>query len=182
MEQKELLKIKDAIDKAEESTIPVAGIVDGDVVVRGDVNNTKIEPKTYTARFVFPEFMVKDIEGAKPASQGFATVDIEYKDVFPAAIDNMKYTSAMTQLLPFYSEMKENGDIERIDDADAMIQIFQNMEDEIIDALYRLVKVVLKIDDELIQHLVPFGGHGAIDLATAIMEDFPSIVNQSDLF
>lgn len=182
MEQKDLLKVKNAIDKATEDTTPIVGIVEDEVVVNGDVNNIDIEPKTYRARFVFPDFALKDIEGAVPASPGYSTVTIEYKDVFPSAKDNIKYTSAMTQLLPFYNELKEDGTIEAIDDVDTLINIFQNLEDEIVDALYRIVKVVLGIDDSLIEHLAPIGEGSALELAVRIIEDFPSIVNQADLF
>lgn len=181
MEQKELLMVKNAMDNAKEDTKPVIGVLEDGVVVQGDVNNTKIEPKTYTAMFVFPEHMLKEVEGAKPAKDGYATIEIEYKDVFPNAMNNLKYTSAMTQLLPFYNDLKEDGTIEPYD-SEAVIRMFQKMGDEAIEALYRVVKVVLGIDDALIGHLAPIGEHGAVVLASQIMEDFPSLVNQADLF
>lgn len=179
MEQKDFLQIKNAIDKAEEDTKPIAGIVDDKVVVKGDVNDTKIEPKDYTAHFVIPEHIAKNIDSAKLRSDGYAELDIEYKNVFPTARDNVKFTSAISQLLPFYRSMDEHGGIDDMSEEDFINHVLPELKDDIVDAIYRVVKVVLGIDETLIGWLTP---GSALMLVSQILHDFPSVVNQADLF
>lgn len=179
MEQKDFLKIKHGIENAQEDTKPVIAVMDDEVSVSGDVNDIKIEPKDYTARFVVPEAVVEEIPDAKKLGNGYATFEIEYKGVYPSAMNNMKYTSAMLQLEPFFLELKDDGGIDNMSDEDALRKIFSNMSDEIVEALYRVVKVVCGIDDELIEHLTP---GSAVKIGSQIMWDFPTMVNQADLF
>lgn len=179
MEQKDFLNIKHSIEKAEEDTHPVVAVVDDEVNVRGDVNNVKVEPKDYVAKFVVPNYMAENIDGAEDLGTGFSLIEIEYKNVFPNVKDNMKYTSAVVQLEPFYKKLNEDGSIEQLDDAEALKTIFKNLENETIEALFRLVQVVLHIDDELADWLTP---GSVVKIGQQILDDFPSIVNQGDVF
>lgn len=178
MEQKDYLKIKRNIETAEEDTKPVVGVIGNDVVVNGDVNNIKIEPKDYTLHFIMPTYMTEGTE-AIDQGNGYSVLDIEYRDIFPTVQDNMKYTSALVQLLPFFKKLKEDGTIENLSDEEALISIFDNMKDEVVDALYRLVTVVLGVDDALKKWISPFS---LIATGAQIIEDFPNIINQADLF
>lgn len=179
MEQKDFLKIKHEIDKAESDTKPIAGVVDNEIHVMGDVNNTKVEPKDYTIHYIIPEYLAKNIEEAKLRGDGYADLDIEYKDVFPTVRDNIKFTSALTQLLPFFRKLDENGGVENMTEDEFINDVFPMLHDDIVDAMYRVVKTALNIADELIG----WATMGSVLLTVSqLAHDFPNAVNQADLF
>lgn len=53
--QEEILKIKDAMKKAEESESPFPILKDGELAVVGDVNDIGKKKHDYTIKFRFPE-------------------------------------------------------------------------------------------------------------------------------
>lgn len=190
MEQKELLEMREKIDqelfleskrnfeKAETDTTPYAGVIDGDIVVSGDPNNTEVKKQNYTARFLLPKEKFGDKYEGEDVGRGYIKVDIEYKDVFPSAKQNMKFTSAMAELVPFYRKLQENGDVEEMSDEEAL-KFFASLKDDVIDAMYRLVTVVLEVDEEIADHMIPTS---ALYIGGQIIKDFPSVVSQADLF
>lgn len=179
MNEKEFLKVKNELENASEDTKPIAMVTDEAVAVKGDVNDIEVKPHDYSLNFVVPKSMGKDIEGAKKLETGFYLITIEYKDVLPTVKDNVKLTSAGMQLMPFYNKLEENGNIEKMSDEEALRTIFVNLEDEIVDALYRLVKVFLGVDEELVPWITP---GSVLKTGADLIHDFPHVFNQADLF
>lgn len=177
MEQKDYLRVKHAIEKAEDNTKPIATVVDDQVVARGDVNDIEVLSKDYTADFVVPKDLAP--EGAEKLKTGFYKFSIEYKDVLPTVKQGVKLTSAGVQLLPFFKSLKDDGTIENMSDAEALQEIYANLADETVDALYWLVVAFLNIDKELEEYLTP---GSAIRIGASLVEDFPHVFDQSDLF
>lgn len=178
MEQKEYLRLLDEMDKAQEDTTPYAAVINDEIVVEGDPNNTEVKKQDYTARFIFPKHMATMFPDAKDVGNGYVVAEIEYKGVFVDARNNLKYTSAMAQTMPFFRKLEDSGDVEEMT-TDEAIDLFASLEDKVVDALYHLVQVVLDVDDKLIGYMAT---GSVIHIATRIMQDFPSLVNQGDLF
>lgn len=176
--QEQYLKLLKNVDEAENDTTPYVGVINNEVVIEGDPNETFVQKQNYTARFLFPKEMASAFPDAEDVGHGYVRAEIEYKDVFPDAMNNLKYTSAMARMMPFYRKLEESGSVEKLS-TDEAIDLFASLSDQVIEALYHLVQVVLGIDDKLIGYLAP---GSAINIASRIVQDFPSIVNEGDLF
>lgn len=172
------LQIKENIEEAQNDNTPYAAVVGDNIVVNGDPNNTVVKKRDYTAQFLIPEHEMKKYPGCKPIGGGYALLELEYKDVFPSARRNLEYTSAAARLMPFYRKMDEFGNVEDMTEEEA-IDFFAAFDKDIIRALYELVQVVLDVDDELMEYMAP---SSALHIATSITKEFPSIINQGDLF
>ena len=178
MKQEEYLKLIEEMDKAQEDTTPYAAVVNEEVVIEGDPNNTVVKKRDYTMRFIFPKEMAAAFPEAEDLKNGYIVAEIEYPDIFIDARNNLKYTSAMAQVIPFFRKLEESGDVEDLEQAEA-IELFASLEDEIVDALYHLVEVVLGVDEKLAGYMAP---GAVIYTASQIIRDFPSLANQGDLF
>lgn len=178
MAQEAYLQVKENIDTAQNDNTPYAAVIGDDIVVNGDPNETVVTKKDYTAQFLIPEHEIQKYPGAKPIGRGYALLELEYKDVFPSARRNLEFTSAAARLMPFYRKMDDLGNIEELKEEEA-IEFFAAFDKDIIRALYELVQVVLDVDDELMEYMAP---SCALHLAVNITKDFPSVINQGDLF
>lgn len=177
MNQEEYLKVKHAIERAEENTKPIATIVDEQVVAKGDVNDVDVKPQDYQVRFVVPKNLAP--QGAKKLPTGFYSMTLDFNDVLPTVKQNVKVTSAGVQVLPFFKKLEESGEVRNMDDAEAIMNIYENLSDETVDALYWFVKAFLEIDDELADYITP---GSVLEVGAKIISDFPHIFDQADLF
>lgn len=178
MTQEDFLKIKKEMDRAEADTTPYAAVVGDEIAVVGDPMNTEVKKHDYTATFLIPKEMSPMFPDAKDVGKGYLRVDIEYKDIFVNARNNMKYTSKMAQLIPFYKKLEDNGDVTDME-LDELINMFAQLEDYVVEALYGLVQVVLGVDESLIGFMTP---GSVLRISQEIMHDFPNVLNQADLF
>lgn len=179
MEQSDYLKLLDGINQAENDTTPYAAVINNEIVVEGDPNNTKVVKQDYVAKFIFPTEMATAFPNAKKSEvDGYSIVEIEYNDVFVDVRNNLKYTTAMARTMPFFRKLEDSGDVSEMS-VDEAIDLFASLEDDVVDALYHLVQVVLDVDDRLIGYMAV---GSVIHIATRIVKEFPSIVNQGDLF
>lgn len=178
MTQEDYLKVLKSLDEAQEDTTPYAAVIGDEIVVEGDPNNTKVVKQDYTLNFLFPEEKANLFPNAKKAGEGYVSVEIEYPGIFVDARNNLKYTAAMAQAMPFFRKLQDSGDVEDLT-PDEAIELFASLEDEVVDALYHVVEVVLDVDKELVGSIAP---GSAISVATRIIQDFPPIANQGDLF
>lgn len=177
MTQDEFLKIKKAIDKAEEDDTPYAGVVDDKIVINGNANNTELKKHDYEVKFILPKEMKSMFPDAEEHGK-YILATIEYKDVYITPRQNLKVTSAMAQILPLFRKLQEDGDIESLSDADA-IEIYGALDDSVIDAFYRLVSVALNVDESLVDYMAV---SSVIGNTVQIIQDFPNAVNEADLF
>lgn len=177
MTQEEFLKIKKAIDKAEEDTTPYAGVVDDQIIINGDANNTEVKKHDYEVKFILPKEM-KDLFPDAEVHGEYILATIEYKDVYITPRQNLKVTSAIAQILPLFKKLKEDGDIENLSDQEA-IEVYGALDDSVIDAFYRLVAVALNVDESLVDYMAV---SSVIGNTVKILQDSPNAVNESDLF
>lgn len=176
--QEDFLKLKAEMDKAEADTTPYIAVIGDETAVVGDPNNTEVKKQDYTATFLIPKSMAPIFPQATDVGSGYLKFDMEYKDIFVDARNNMKYTTKMAQLLPFYKKLEDSGDVSDMT-PEEMFELFGKMEDYVVDAIYDLVKTVLKVDESIIGYMTP---GSAIRIASSIIHDFPNVLNQADLF
>lgn len=176
MRQEELLtayeEIKEGIDKAPESPVPFPVVKDEKMSVIGDANETQINKHDFKITFRLPEGVA---EGQKVA--GGVLKEIEYKDVFITPRQSGKVVSSLCRMLPFFRKIVDKG-VGEYTQEDVQ-ELMAEFGDEFVDDMYDLVAKVLKIDDALIDYMVPAS---AVAATVKIVTDYPEVVNEAEAF
>lgn len=176
MQQDELLKayeeIKEGIDKAPESPVPFPVIKDEKMSVIGDANETEINKHDFKITFRLPEGVA---EGEKVESG--VLKEIEYKDVFITPRQSGKVVSSLCRMLPFFRKIVDKG----VEDysVDDIVEMLAEFGDDFVDDMYDLVGKVLKIDDALLDYMLPTS---AVQATSQIITGYPEIVNEAEAF
>lgn len=176
MQQDELLKayeeIKEGIDKAPESPVPFPVIKDEKMSVIGDANETEINKHDFKITFRLPEGVA---EGEKV--EGGVLKEIEYKDVFITPRQSGKVVSSLCRMLPFFRKIVDKG----VEDysVDDIVEMLAEFGDDFVDDMYDLVGKVLKIDDALLDYMLPTS---AVQATSQIITGYPEIVNEAEAF
>lgn len=176
MNQEELLhaydEIKEGIDAAPESPVPFPVIRDEKMTVVGDANETEINKHDFKIMFRLPEGVA---EGQKVA--GGVLKEIEYKDVFITPRQSGKVVSSLCRMLPFFRKIVDKG-VEDYTQED-IVEMMAEFGDDFVDDMYDLVGKVLKIDDALIDYMLP---GSAVDATAKIVRNYPEVVNEAEAF
>lgn len=172
--QEEILKIKDAMKQAEESETPFPILKDGELAVVGDVNDIGKKKHDYTIKFRFPETW-----GVKGEKVGDYTItEVEYKDKFINPKRDFDIARELMNIEPFFNHLREDGSIEERTQEE-LAQVVFELNDEIVDSLYRIVATVLEIDDELACYMLPVSVFKAV---ADIISNNASAWNEADVF
>ncbi len=176
MQQEDLLKayndIKEGIDAAPESPVPFPVVKDDKISVIGDANQTEINKHDFKILFRLPEGVV---DGEK--TEGGVLKEIEYKDVFITPRQSGKVVSSLCKMLPFFRKLA-GKEVEEYT-YDDIVTILAEYGDEFVDEMYNLVGKTLKIDDALLDYMVP---GSAVSATYQIITSFPEIVNEAEAF
>lgn len=176
MQQDELLKayeeIKEGIDKAPESPVPFPVVKDEKMSVIGDANETQINKHDFKIVFRLPEGIV---EGEK--IDGGVLKEVEYKDVFITPRQSGKVVSSLCRMLPFFRKIVDRGVSEYTQED--VIEMLAEFGDDFVDDMYDLVGKTLKIDDALIDYMLP---SSAVQATVQIVTNYPEIVNEAEAF
>lgn len=171
MEFKDYEKIDNAIEKAQESVVPFP-VVDGDALtVIGDANATEINKHDFKMRFRVP---AKRDDGTTE----YIRREKEYTDVFIKPRHDSKIVEMIAKLMPFFKKIREDGGIEAMT-MDEKREVIRQMDREIMDLLYDVTTMVLGIDEELKEYMLPLD---VVRAATQIIELYPETVNEADTF
>lgn len=171
MEFKDYQKIDNAIEKAQESLVPFP-VVDGDeLTVVGDANATEINKHDFKMRFRIP---AKKEDGMTE----YVRREKEYKDVFIKPRHDSKIVEMIAKLMPFFKKIREDGGVEAMT-TEEKADVLRQMDHEIMDLLYDVTAMVLGIDAELKEYMMPLD---VIVAATQIIELYPETVNEADTF
>lgn len=90
----------------------------------------------------------------------------------------MKIVDAIFKILPFFSKLKEDGNIEDLT-REELLSTFAYAKEDIHLAMYNLVATFLGIDDHLGSHMLPFSVIGAL---SQLIDTHPEIFNEADVF
>lgn len=165
--QEQLVKLKEAKEKAMEDTTPFPVMKDENLAVVGDANKTEINRHDITLTFVIPD------ENGK-----YWKKDVEYKGVYLKPRQAVTVQRLMTALQPLFYKVKENGSVEDMTD-DEMLEVARLYEGNVIDQIYRLVSAVLGVDERLVDYIEPTS---ALNAYHQIMMQYPDLVKASDSF
>ena len=176
MQQDELLKayeeIKEGIDKAPESPVPFPVIHDEKMSVIGDANETQINKHDFKIQFRLPEGVA---DGEK--IDGGILKEVDYKDVFITPRQSGKVVSSLCRMLPFFRRIVDKGVADYTQED--IVQMLAEFGDDFVDDMYDLVGKTLKIDDALLDYMLP---SSAVQATVKIVTEYPEIVNEAEAF
>lgn len=165
--QEKLLELREAKEKAASDETPFPIVKDGDIAVVGDANKTEVNKHDFVLRFVLPN-----------EDGGYTAKDVEYKDVFLKPRHAVTVQRLMTSLQPLLYKVDENGAVEDLSDEE-MLEVARLYEGNVLDQIYRLVAVVLGVDERLVDYIDP---NSALEAYHQIMLSYPDLVKASDSF
>ena len=179
MTQEEILSIKRSMEKAEKDDTPFAVVNDGEVTVVGDPNKTQKKEVTCAILFRIPVEYGKLLDDVKLSSDGrFYLAEVEYKAMTVTPRKEIVYKGKMLSILNFVKAMKDDGEIETIDDK-TFVNLFYMYPEQMSFAIYDFVGEFLNIPVEIRDMMEDVS---VISAFNDILESFPEIYNGADLF
>ena len=162
-----IIQLKEAREKAMEDTTPFPVMKDGDLAVVGDANKTEINKHDFVLTFIVPD-----------KNGQYVKRDVEYKGIYMKPRQAVTVQRLMTALQPLYSMVKPGGKVEDYTEEE-MMELAVAYEGTVLDQIYRLVAVVLGVNDELVDFIDP---ESAVNAYHKIMKLYPDMVKASDSF
>lgn len=180
MTQDEFLKLNESLVKVEDDTTPYAVVTNNEIAVIGDAGKTEPKVHDYTIELRFPRRMEDQIHGITDKTDNFVFTNIEFKDVTITPQDDMKVVLAITKMLPFFLQARDDGTLDRINEGETNIrELLEMAEDELIDALYNVVATMLKVDEKIVPYMLPVS---VFETVGQLIEDFPEAFAEADGF
>ena len=178
MTQEDFLKIAGTIKQAETDDTPFLVVKDEEVAVVGDANKTAQKKKDYKIKFRFPLDNEKFKTPDSVVVGDVYITEITFKDVFISPRKDLEVVSSVMTILGFYRKLEADGTITD-PTPETLYQIFVNLSDDLVDAMYKFVAVVLNIDDSIVDNML---AASVMDVCAQILKDHPEIVNEADVF
>lgn len=164
--------LAEAFDEAEDSVVPFP-IVNGDeLIVAGDANETEITKHDFKIRFTVP---VVDEETGQVK---YTHAEKEYKNIFILPRHRARIVQHIVGIRPFFDKIQENGEVTAMS-AEERAMVFSNMDEELLDHLYDLTALVLRIDPALKDYMEPVD---VIVASTNIILAYKDLANEADAF
>lgn len=170
MTNEEYTKLSDAIDKAEESTIPFIIPSDDEIVIAGDANKTQINPYDFKIRFRVPE--------EKDGNIHLVVKEVEYKNVFIKPRNDAEIVKLGTDLMPFFRKVDEDGNIVKYT-KEEIYSILTELSDEIYSRMYNLVGKVVGVSPDLVEYMTL---DSVFTACMNIFNQYPEAVNEMEAF
>lgn len=155
MDISEFNALESKLKEAREDDTPYLVAKDDNLMVVGDANKTEKKVHDFNVLFHLPQKFrsaFKDEDVLKEDDFEFV-VEVEFKDVFVTPRDNIKITSEVATLMPFFNGVSDNGRLRDLTDEEKY-EIVSSMNDDVVDAMYRIVGKILKIDDEMLDYVM----------------------------
>ena len=172
--QEEMLKIRDAMKKAEESETPFPVLKDGELAVVGDVNDIGTHKHDYKVKFRFPKW-----SGAKGTEVGdYVITEVEFKDKFISGKKDFSVIRELVTLIPYFNNLNEDGSVtERTDEE--LAQVVMELNDGVVESIYKVIGAVLDIEPDMLD-CIP--AYSAVSTIAEIIENNASAWNEADVF
>ena len=163
--------IADAFDQAEESVVPFPVVTEDEISVVGDANLTEIKKSDFRITFYVPE---KKEDG----TFSYAKTEKVFKDVHIRPRDSVEIESAAAMIRPYFVKLTEAGGVEKLSDPEKL-EILRKFDREIMDHVYDLVSLVLRVDPALKDYMHP---GDVMDACVKILLEYQDMVNAADGF
>lgn len=180
MTREEYKELSEKLKNAEIDDTPFPVLQDGELAVVGDANKTEVKIHHYDAIHCFPNSVKSEVKPSDIVEEGTKHFDarVKYRDVQVVPRNASKIIAAATELQPFFLRLEEDGEVSDPDEEE-LNAMYLFAHDELVDAMYRLVKNFLDITDEQVKTMLPAE---AFRLMFELIEDFPEVFNESNLF
>lgn len=165
--QEKLIELREAKAAADKSDIPFPIVKDGNIAVVGDANKTDLNKHDFILTFVVPD-----------ENGEYHEKSVEYKGIWLKPRHAVTVQRLMTALQPLFYKVKPDGSLEDYTDEE-MLEVAEVYEGNVIDQIYRLVAVVLGVDERLVDFIAP---DSALEAFHKIMLSYPDLVKASDSF
>lgn len=165
--EEKIIQLKEARERAMEDTTPFPVMKDGDLAVVGDANKTEINKHNFQLAFVLP-----DEDG------NYQKKVVEYKDIYLKPRHAVTVQRLMTALQPLFYRVKADGSVEDYTDEE-MLEVARLYEGNVLDQIYRLVALVLGVNERLVDFIDPTS---ALEAYQKIMLSYPDLEKASDSF
>lgn len=179
--EQEYREIQKKLQEAQKDDTPFAVVQGDEVAVVGDANKTAIKKHDYTVKVTIPKayasMLIKG-EDIQREIGDYVVGEVTFKDVYIKPRNSMKIMAAAADLIPFFNNLEEDGNVTAMDDEE-LIASHKLFSDEVVDAMYRLVKNVLDLDDAMADSLTP---PSVVELVGKFIEDFPELFGETDAF
>lgn len=172
-------KVKESIQKTEESDTPYAVATGEEVLIVGDANKTDNHKHDYKVLFRFPKDRYPTLkEKALKEVGNFYVVELDYEDVTITPRQDTRLLTSIMTVLPFINKIKDDGSLTDFSESE-LVQLVKEMNDEIVDALYDIVKSTLLIDSDIVDFMLL---SSVVDTVVQITYDFPEVFMEADAF
>lgn len=179
MTEKDLLKIYDAMKKAEEDDTPFAVVNDGEISVVGDPNKTKVKKFDYEVKFVVPvKFSSLVPNGVKSEDGRYILDSIKFEDVTIVPRDLPVFQSKMMEVLKYFKTVMGDGELTEVQRSEIK-NIVSSRAKEVVNSLYDFVGTFFSIPGPLVEMM---DCNNVFENFERILEDFPPLYNGADLF
>lgn len=173
-------ELKQSIDEAREDTTPHVGVVGDEIMVIGDANKTETQKHDYKVTVIWPkekaeQYGIRKEDIIKDNGRVVA-FETEFKDVQIVPRNRFKVTSAMADILPFFTNPKNDGSMEERS-MEEITALCVEMSETVVDSLYLLVGAVLDVKKDVYSN---FEWNSVLELVNKILHDFPDVVNEVD--
>lgn len=165
--EEKIIRLKEARDKAMESDTPFPIVKDGQMAVVGDANKTEIQKHNFILSFGIP-----DENGV------YQVKNVEYEDVWIKPRHAVTVQRLMTALQPLYIKQEETGPFTELS-PEEMLDVAVMYEGDVLDQIYRLVAVVLGVDERIADFIMP---DSALLAYEKIMVLYSDMAKASDSF
>lgn len=176
----DMVEMAGKFDKAQEDSTPFLVTANDKVQIMGNPNKTERKNYNYKIMFGIPRELKDRIGGAKVLlDNGYElVVEVEFKNVFVPNKYRVDVVSAVTGVLPFLKKVTPDNEIVSFT-YDEYAQIIGTLNHEVMEAVYTVVRRILRIDEDIAEYMSPIS---AIATALKMMDDMPDVLNEADLF
>ena len=161
-------RIDQALQEAEKDDTPFLVAKDDELIVVGDANKTELNIHDFEITFRLPP---------KDGDQ-YQFYTKKFKNVYVTPRQETRVLKCLTALMPFYNKIDANGGLEKLS-KEEVGSLLMESDEEMFDIMYELVSVVLGIDRQLQEYMLPASVLTATDL---IIQMFPEAVNEANVF
>ena len=175
---KVMMDLQDELKEAKEDTTPHVAVAGDDLLVIGDANKTENKKYDYKVLMRYPKEKAQHIEKKDIIKEDdkYVFFEVEFKDVEVLPRKNMQIIASIADFLPFFYELREDGNVEDIP-RDKLIQIAKELSGDVLDSMYAMVGAFLNVGHDVYDY---FMANSVISLTARFINDFPEIFNESD--
>lgn len=169
MTREDFDSIDQALQDAEKDDTPFLVPGENELAVVGDANKTEINSHDFEISFRLPP---------EKKGESYRVVKKKFENVYITPRQDTKILKAITTMMPYFKAVRPEGKVEDLT-TEEKFEVFSSIGDEIYDAMYDLVALVLRIDPELKDFMMPTS---VLKATAQIIRAFPEVINEADSF